>query len=620
MALQSRQRTPNPHLGAYYGIVASAFVSLAILLAMAEQLGWGGGSIARLMILMPMVLYMAIAVAARTLNIEDFFTSGRRVPQIYNGFLMAAITVGGTGFFAYTGALFFVGFDGLAIGLGWVCGLLLAAVLFAPYLRRVGAYTLPAYFGLRFRSPLTRMVASALLIAPTFLLLAAEAKIAAMVLSLFLPAAYWVAVLIVIVFIAATGILGGMRALTWSGSAQFITGSLGLAIPLTVVAVVLTNLPAPQFTYGGLLGSLANAEAAAGVGAAGPSAVAGFPGHEPVAAVTPFLQAFSTISEAGFFAVFVCFALGTAALPSLLARSGVTASVADQRRSTAWALLLVSLFAMTAPALVVFAKVLMFGDIVLIPTQGMPAWFNDLSALQLLRATDLNGDGSISFSDLLVARDGVALALPTLAALPYILTALMAAAGLAIALAASGSHLFTLSASLSDDLYRSIDPQPIVLPRLLLAWAAIAGTALITAIYLFIADVDALSYMVTAFALAAATFFPALFLSTWWQRCTLWGALASMATGFGVMLLCLIAGGLVGIADTAAGTAAASLVSALLALVGGIGASLYGPAAKAADTAFFEAMRRPDGETLYDQAEAQASAVQNKTEQQDQLG
>ena len=613
MALQSRQRTPNPHLGAYYGIVASAFVSLAILLAMAEQLGWRDGSIARLMILMPLVLYMAIAVAARTLNIEDFFTSGRRVPQVYNGFVLAAITVGGTGFFAYTGALFFVGFDGLGIGLGWVCGTLLAAVLFVPYLRRAGAYTLPAFFGFRFRSPLTRMVASALQIAPTFLLLAAEVKIATMVISIFLPAAYWVAVLIVIVFVAATGILGGMRALTWSGSAQFITGSLGLAIPLTVVAVVLTNLPAPQFIYGGLLGSLQNAEAAAGVAAAEPSTVAGLPGHEPVAAVTPFLQAFGTISEAGFFALFFCFALGTAALPSLLARSGVTASVADQRRSAAWSLLLVALFAMTAPAIVVFAKVLVFGDIVLIPTQGLPAWLGGLSELQLLRATDLNGDGSISFSDLLIARDGVALALPTLAALPYILTALMAAAGLGIALAASGSHLFTLGASLSDDLYRSIDPQPVVLPRLLVAWGAIGGIALVMAIYLFVADVDALSYMVTAFALAAATFFPALFLATWWQRCTVWGALASLAIGFGFMFLCLIAGGLVGIADTAAGTAAASLASALLAIVGGISASLYGPAPKAAEHAFFEAMRRPDGETLYDQAEAQDAAPQSNT-------
>lgn len=613
MALQSRQRTPNPHLGAYYGIVASAFVSLTILLAMAEQLGWREGSIARLMILVPLVLYMAIAVAARTLNVEDFFVSGRRVPQVYNAFLLAAITVGGTGFFAYTGALFFVGFDGLAIGLGWTCGLLLAGVLFVPYLRRAGAYTLPALLGQRFRSQRTRMVASGLQIAPTVLLLAAEAKIAAMVLSMFLPAAYWVSVLIVILFIAAAGILGGMRSLTWSGSAEFITGGLGLAIPLTVIAVVLTNLPAPQFTYGEMLESLSNAETATGVTAIAPGTLDGFPGHEPLAAVKPFLQAFGTISEAGFFALFVCFMIGTAALPTLLSRSGVTASVADQRRSTAWALLLVALFAMTAPALVVFAKVLMFGDIAIIPTQGLPAWITELGQLQILRASDLNGDGVIGVSDLLVARDWLILALPSLAALPYVLTPLIATAGLAIALAAAGSHLFTLGASLADDIYRSIDPQPIVLPRLLVAWAAIAGVALLMAVYLFIADVDALRYAVTAFAFSGATFFPVLLLATWWPRCTVWGALASMGTGFVILFVSVTMGGLFGIADTAAGVAGASVVAAVLALAAGVGASLYGPAPTKADDDFFEAMRRPDGETLYDQAETRAAARRKDT-------
>lgn len=612
MALQSRQRTPNPHLGSYYGIVASAFVSLTILLAMAEQLGWRDGSIARLMILMPLVLYIAVAVAARTLNVEDFFVSGRRVPQVYNAFLLAVITVGGTGLFAYTGALFFMGFDGLAIGLGWTCGLLLASILFVPYLRRAGAYTLPALLGQRFRSQRTRMLASGLQIAPTILLLAAEVKIAAMVLAMFLPTAYWISVVIVVVFIAATGILGGMRALTWSGSAEFITGGLGLAIPLTAVAVVLTNLPVPQFTYGEMLESLSNAETTTGVTAIAPGMLAGFPGQEPLAAVKPFLQTFGTISEAGFFTLFICFTIGTAALPTLLSRSGVTASVADQRRSTAWALLLVALFAMTAPALVVFAKVLMFGDVAIIPTQGLPAWISNLSQLQILRPSDLNAEGTIGVSDLLVARDGIVLALPSLAALPHILTPLIAAAGLAVALAAAGSHLFTVGASLADDIYRSIDPQPVVLPRLLVAWAAISLIALLMAVYLFIADVDALSYAVTAFAFAGATFFPVLLLAIWWPRCTVWGALASLATGFVVMFLGVTLDGLFGIAGSATGTAGASLVAATLALAAGVGASLYGPPPTKADNDFYEAMRRPDGETLYDQALARAAAAQRK--------
>ena len=95
MIAPSRQRTPNPHLGAYYGIVASAFVSLVILLAMAEQLGWSDGTVARSLILLPLAAYLGIAVAARTLDVEDFFASGRRVPQVYNALLLAAIAVGG---------------------------------------------------------------------------------------------------------------------------------------------------------------------------------------------------------------------------------------------------------------------------------------------------------------------------------------------------------------------------------------------------------------------------------------------------------------------------------------------------------------------------------------------
>ena len=86
-----------------------------------------------------------------------------------------------------------------------------------------------------------------------------------------------------------------------------------------------------------------------------------------------------------------------------------------------------------------------------------------------------------------------------------------------------------------------------------------------------------------------------------------------MATGFGILFLWLIAGGLFGIAETAAGTAAAALISAVLALAAGIGTSLYGPAPSATDITFFEAMRRPDGETLYDQAEAQAEIARRKT-------
>ena len=71
MASPTRLRTPHPHLGAYFGIITSAFVSLIVLLAMFEQLGWREVIIAQLMIVTPLLLFAVIAVGARSGDIED---------------------------------------------------------------------------------------------------------------------------------------------------------------------------------------------------------------------------------------------------------------------------------------------------------------------------------------------------------------------------------------------------------------------------------------------------------------------------------------------------------------------------------------------------------------------
>jgi cation/acetate symporter len=603
MAVPSRLRTPNPHLGAYYGIITSGFVSLVVLLAMFEQLGWREAAIAQIMIVTPLVLYAAIAAKTRTHEAGDFFASGRRVPPVFNGFVLAATAVGGVGFLAYTGALFFLGFDALAIGLGWTCGILAGAILFVPYLRKAGAYTVPGFLGQRLRSRTVRVAASLMQIPPTALLLAAEIKIAALIASLFLPLSFSLAVFVIAALVAAIGMLGGMRSLTWAGSAQFLVCGVGLAVTLVTISVLLTGLPTPQFTYGETIPSLQNAEIRAGLTPLQQGETAAvLPAAPPHPALKPFFQSFGVLSEIDFIVLFLCLMLGTAALPSVLSRSGVTRSVVEQRRSSGWALLLVALFAITAPSMAAFAKLLVFQDIGLGPAASLPAWLTELSGRQLLQAGDANGDGSIGAAEILFTRDGVALALPTLARLPYVLTALMAAAGMAVALAAAGSHLFTLAGSVAEDVYRMLDRRQAALPQLVAAWAAIAATALAAAVFLVIADVDALRVAVTAFAFAASTFFPVLLLAIWWRRFTAWGAFAAMGTGFCAILLAIVFG-------TGLGSVVfASLAGAVLGLVAGVAASLYGPKPSEIEAAYWEAMRNPEGETIYDRAQRRATA------------
>ena len=606
----SRRRQANPHLGAYYGILTSAFVSLVISLAMFEQLGWQETWVARAMILVPLALYVVIALGARTLNVEDFFASGRRVPPVYNGAVLAAVLIGGTGFFAYTGTLFFLGFDALAIGLAWTAGLIVSGILFVPYLRKAGAYTMPAFLGQRFRSRFVRAMASVLQLPPAALLLAAEIKVAALIIAMFLPLSHQLAVACVAVIIACVTIVGGMRSLTWSASAQFIVSAVGFAVPLIIVSVLLTNLPAPQLTYGEMFEPLKRSESVTGVSPSAPSELAtALPREQPRPSAKPFLQAFGAVSQTDFLTLFLCLTLGAAALPSLLARSGVTSSVADQRRSVAWGVFFVALFAISAPALAAFVRLLMFQDIAQAPANALPSWLNDLSAYRLLFTKDANSDGAIEASELFVARDGIVLALPMAAKLPFVCTVLTAAAGLAIALAAAASHLFTLAGSLADDVIRLVDPRSEVLPRLMVAWVAIAATALAAGVFLAFAEIDVMQVAIMAFASSAAIFFPVLLLAIWWRRCTWLGAMLALGLGFATMATAMAFGDAPIAGQFRLTTVIAALIGAALGLIGGLIGSLLGPKPTPAEQAYFEELRDPSGDALYDRAQRRAAAA-----------
>ncbi|MEG6508582.1 hypothetical protein V6C03_06325 [Methyloligella sp. 2.7D] len=612
-----RFRTPNPHLGAYLGIITSAFISLSILLALLEQMGWSEAAIAPILILAPVVLAVVIAVRVRTETPEDYFACGRRVPAFYNGVAMAATLIGGIGFFAYAGAVFFLGFDGLAIGLGWSFGMLAGTVLFSGYLRKSGAYTVPSFLGHRFQSTTVRLTAACLLLVPVILLLAAEMKIVGVIAALFLPIPYWICVLVAGAVIAAIVILGGLRALTWTGNAQFVIGAVAFAVPLVIVSVLLTVLPTPQLTYGERFDPLTRAEINAGIMSKVPSGISdALPGDAPQASDKPFAQSFGAIGSGGFFLLFLAVALGTAALPSVLIRSGATLSVAEQRFAGAWAVLFVALFVISVPAAALFAKVIMFHGLSQIDPNTLPNWMNQLVARGLLIAQDANSSGGLQASELLILRDGVMVSLPILSRLPLVCAVIVAAGGISVALAAAGAHLFTLGASLADDIYQLADqrirPESrfIDLPHHIIVWGVMGTLSFATALFLaVIGDIDVLQAALTALAFLGATFFPVLLLSIWWERFTRSGALFAMATGCGTMVIELLFRGALEDGQVGTATALASVIGALLATGAGVAVSLWDTPPSAAELGYFDALRDPDGESIYDEAKARIQAA-----------
>jgi cation/acetate symporter len=175
MAFTSSTRLVNPRLGTYFGIFAAGFTALVFMALMFEQLGTGDLVVRLVMFAGPLALYAGIALSSSARERHDYFASGRRVPAFFNGLVLGIAALGGAGYLALTGSLFLIGFDALSLSIGWYAGLVFMAVLFAPFVRKFGAYTLPTFLGRRFDSRSVRICAAVLLSAPILLLLLSAA-------------------------------------------------------------------------------------------------------------------------------------------------------------------------------------------------------------------------------------------------------------------------------------------------------------------------------------------------------------------------------------------------------------------------------------------------------------
>src|SRR5690606_25109759 len=135
-SLQHHYRPVNPRLGTHYATFASAVAGVVLVLAMVEQLGARKLWLSHVMIAAPIALYLTVAAITRTVDLDEFFSAGRRVPAVFGGLSLASTAIGGTGFFALTGCLYLIGADALCLLLGWAAGFAVCMALFTPYLRK----------------------------------------------------------------------------------------------------------------------------------------------------------------------------------------------------------------------------------------------------------------------------------------------------------------------------------------------------------------------------------------------------------------------------------------------------------------------------------------------------
>ena len=249
------------------------------------------------------------------------------------------------------------------------------------------------------------------------------------------------------------------------------------------------------------------------------------------------------IARKNFIGIVFCMMFGTAALPHILTRYYTTPSVRQARRSVFWSMFFIFLLYVTAPALAVLAKYDVYYFVVGSSFANLPAWAASWAAVDpsLLSITDINGDGIVQLAEIVLGSDVIVLATPEIAGLPYVVSGLVAAGGLAAALSTADGLLLTIANALSHDLYyKMIDPHASTSRRLTVSKILLVVVALCAAYVTSLRLGDILFLVGAAFSLAASAFFPALVMGIFWKRANKWGAISGMVAGLGICLYYMV--------------------------------------------------------------------------------
>ena len=252
---------------------------------------------------------------------------------------------------------------------------------------------------------------------------------------------------------------------------------------------------------------------------------------------TPKEKLLYDTSRRNFLALVFCLMVGTAALPHILSRYYTVPSVRQARQSVIWSLLFIVFLYFTAPALAVLVKYEIFTHLVGTSFDQLPAWVSAWSKVDpsLLSVADVNKDNVLQLGELTIGGDVVVLLTPELAGLPYVVSALVAAGGLAAALSTADGLLLTIANSLGHDLYfKMIDPKASTVSRVTVSKILLLVVALLAAYVAAQKPADILFLVSAAFSFAAASFFPALSLGIFWKRANGLAAALGMMSGLSV--------------------------------------------------------------------------------------
>ncbi|MGM3308701.1 sodium:solute symporter family protein [Anabaena sp. WFMT] len=468
------------------------------------------------------VVYIYIGWQSRVENTKDFFIAGQGIPSIANGAATAADWMSAASFISMAGLISFLGYDGSIYLMGWTGGYVLLALLLAPYLRKFGKYTVPDFVGDRYYSNIARLVAVVAAIFVSLTYVAGQMRGVGIVFSRFLQVDVNTGVIIGMIIVGFFAVLGGMKGITWTQVAQYCVLIFAYLIPAIAIAYKLTGNPIPQlaFTTSDIADKLNLIQLDLGF--------------------KEYTQPFANKSMLDVLCITIALMVGTAGLPHIIVRFYTVKSVRAARFSAGWALLFIAILYTTAPAVGMFSRYNLITSLhnqTIAEVQKLD-WVNKWEKTKLLAFEDKNKDGRLQLTpnketnEITIDKDIIVLSTPEVANLPPWVIALVAAGGLAAALSTASGLLLVISSSVAHDVYYRIFDSTASEEKRVFVGRVVVGFALVLAGYFGVNPPGFVSEVVAfAFGLAAASFFPVIFLGIFDKRTNSEGAIAGMLTG-----------------------------------------------------------------------------------------
>jgi len=477
------------------------------------------------LITVALTLGMGFWSARSSKTASDFFVAGRSVSVGWNASAISGEYLSAASFMGVAGMVMSSGYDALWYPVCYACGYLFLLLFIAGPLRRFGAYTIPDFAEGRYDSPLFRKIAVCFVLFIGFFYTMPQMKGAGTTLAYIFPGCpYWAGVVLVGAVITLNVALGGMKGITLVQAFQYWMKLFAISVPVFVLMAVF------GFYNGHIGANTAPGETAAPASDVvmerkalvekapkdtawlspfGPlttkavsAAAAILPADQRAAYLAEHQKPYSLLYTYSLIIALVC---GTAGLPHILVRFYTNPDGAAAKRTTMWVMILIGIFYVFPPIFGVIGRNL------------MPVLYSGIGA----KGTD---KVVLELPTLLGARFGV---------LGSILSGITCAGAFAAFMSTFSGLLVSMTGALAHDVYgRMIRPQSTQAEQLMafkVAAVLIGGVAITLGCFVEPLEIN---FMVgQAFAIAAASYFPLLFMSVWWRGMTMKGAATGMLTG-----------------------------------------------------------------------------------------